>query len=46
MTAKGASGRSLVNLVEDILQKNRLICADVVGDVVPIAPDRYVAACD
>jgi predicted transcriptional regulator len=46
MTARSASGRSLVNLVDDILGKTRLICADVVGEVVPIAPDRHVAACD
>jgi hypothetical protein len=46
MTSRSASGRSLINLVDDILGKSRLICADVVGDVLPIAPDRHVTACD
>lgn len=46
MTARSGNGRTLINLVDDILGKSRLICADVVGDVLPIAPDRHVTACD
>jgi hypothetical protein len=45
MTARSASGRSLVNLVDDILSKSRLICAETVGEVF-LGADRHVAACD
>ena len=45
MTARGTSGRSLVSLVDDILAKSRLICADVVGEVL-LGAERHVLACD
>ena len=45
MTSRSSSGRSLIGLVDDILGKTRLICADVVGEVL-LGAERHVTACD